>query len=160
MSDKIKLPEPTDGPWIHSFDPLAKKWTFSVDYNANYHEDSPFFHALGKGKLVGSACKKCKYKYATPRSYCMYCGKKTEWFDLPLEGKIHSWTMCYYSGEPYLKECPFMLGLIEFKGVDTLLMTRLVGLTVKTAKIGLKVKAQFRRKKTWSVNDVYFVEDD
>jgi uncharacterized OB-fold protein len=152
-----RLPEREDGPWVVSMDPLALQWRYTVDYETNYHEDSPFFHALGKGKICGSHCKKCRYKYATPRAYCMYCGKKTEWFDLPAEGAVHSWTLCHFSGEPYLKECPFMLGLVEFKGVDTLLMTRLVGFTEKDVKIGMRVKPRFRRKKTWSVNDVYFV---
>ena len=51
-----------------------------------------------------------------------------------------------------------MLGLIEFDGVDTLFMTRLVGLTQEEVRIGMPVKAKFRRRKTWSVNDVYFIK--
>ena len=47
-----------------------------------------------------------------------------------------------------------MLGLIEFDGADTLFMTRLVG--IEEPRIGMPVRARFRRKKTWSVNDVYF----
>ena len=69
---------------------------------------------------------------------------------------MHSWTICHFSGEPYLAECPFALGLIEFEGVDTLFMTRLAG--IEQPRIGMAVRAQFRRKQTWSVNDVYFVE--
>jgi uncharacterized OB-fold protein len=51
-----------------------------------------------------------------------------------------------------------MLGLVEFDGVDTLFLTRLIGLQRDEAKIGLPIKAMFRRKKTWSINDVYFVK--
>ena len=29
----------------------------------------------------------------------MYCGAETEDIELPLKGKIHSFTTCYYSGE-------------------------------------------------------------
>ena len=47
--------------------------------------------------------------------------------------------------------------LVEFDGVDTLFLSRLVGLERREIKIGLKVKAKFRRKATWSVRDVYFV---
>jgi uncharacterized OB-fold protein len=151
----MKLSEKTDGPWVTNFDPLTRQWTYSVTYNVSYAEDSPFFHALGQGRLLGSECKKCGYRYATPRTVCMSCGGATEWFELPLEGRVHSWTTCHFSGEPYLAECPFTLGLIEFEGVDTLFMTRLVG--VEKPEIGMAVRAQFRRKKTWSVNDVYFV---
>ena len=154
MASTTKLPEKTEGPWVTNFDPLTRQWTYSVTYNVSYAEDSPFFHALGKGKLLGSECKKCNYRYATPRSVCMACGGATEWFELPLEGRVHSWTICNFSGEPYLAECPFMLGLIEFDGADTLFMTRLVG--IEEPRIGMPVRARFRRKKTWSVNDVYF----
>jgi uncharacterized protein len=157
MATNARLPEPAAGPWLTSVDPLMLQWGFSVNYNVSYAQDSPFFAALGKGKLLGSHCAKCNYRYATPRSHCMYCGGKTEWFDLPKEGRIHSWTICYFSGEPYLDQCPFMLGLVEFDGVDTLFMTRLVGIEREQAKIGMKIRPRFRRKKTWSVNDVYFV---
>jgi uncharacterized protein len=158
MPDAARMAEAKQGPWVTSFDPLMFQWPYAVDYNATYAQDSPFFHGLAQGKLLGSQCPHCKYTYATPRTYCMYCGKPTQWHPLPLEGRIHSWTICYFSGEPYLKECPFMLGLIEFDGVDTLFMTRLMGLTPEEARIGLPVKARFRRKKTWSVNDIYFVK--
>src|SRR5580658_855952 len=122
MPKPARLPEKTTGPWVTSIDPLMFQWTFAVDYNVSYAEDSPFFHALAKGQLIGSECRACNYRFATPRAYCMNCGKKTEWFDLPLHGRIHSWTICYFSGEPYLDQCPFMLGLIEFDNVDTLFM--------------------------------------
>jgi uncharacterized protein len=157
MVEQKKLPEATEGPWVTNLDPLMFQWKFGVEYNVSYAQDTPFFTALGKGKLLGSECRKCKYKYATPRAYCMNCGGKTEWFELPSNGRIHSWTICYFAGEPYLKETPFMLGLVEFEGVDTLFLTRLTGISREAVKIGLPVKAKFRRKKTWSVNDVYFV---
>ncbi len=150
-----KLPEKTEGPWVTSFDPLTRQWRYSIDYSASYAEDSPFFHALGRGKLLGSECEACHYRYATPRACCMACGGATRWFELPLEGRVHSWTICHFSGEPHLAECPFTLGLIEFDGVDTLFMSRLVGDV--PVRIGMPVRARFRRKKTWSVNDVYFV---
>ena len=112
MTDATKLPERSEGPWITGFDPLTLQWRYTVEYNVSYAEDSPFFHALGRGKLLGSHCPRCNYRYATPRAHCMSCGGRTEWFELPLEGRVHSWTTCHFSGEPYLAECPFMLGLI------------------------------------------------
>jgi len=156
MSRDAKLPEAEQGPWVTRFDPLTLRWRYTIDYTTSYAQDTPFFHALGQDRLLGSHCPKCDYKYATPRSVCQHCGGATEWFELPLEGRIHSWTVCHFSGEPYLAECPFTLGLIEFEGVDTLFMTRLAGLDQHSARIGLPVKAKFRRRKTWSVNDVYF----
>jgi uncharacterized protein len=150
----MKLPEKTEGPWVTNFDPLTLQLRYTIDYSISYAEDSPFFHALGRDRLLGSECKQCNYRYATPRARCMTCGRMTDWFELPLEGRLHSWTLCYFSGEPYLRECPFMLGLIEFESVDTFFMTRLVG--IEQPEIGMPLRAHFRRKKTWSVNDVYF----
>ncbi|HXJ73131.1 MAG TPA: OB-fold domain-containing protein, partial [Candidatus Dormibacteraeota bacterium] len=60
----------------------------------------------------------------------------------------------------FLKEVPFTLVLVEFDGVDTLFLSRLVGVERPEVRIGLKIKAKFRRKATWSVRDVYFVRAD
>jgi len=158
MPQLTRLSEPTQGPWVTSFDPLMFQSPFEANYNVTYAQDTPFFQALAKGKLLGSHCPKCNYRYATPRTSCMRCGGNTQWFELPKQGRIHSWTICYFSGEPYLKECPFMLALVEFDGVDTLFLTRLIGVEKNEAKIGLAIKPMFRRKKTWSINDVYFVK--
>jgi uncharacterized protein len=158
MAEMAKPPEPQHGPWVTSFDPLTLQWTYAADYNVSYAQDSPFFIALGAGRLLGSRCPGCNYRYATPRAYCMNCGRRTQWLELPGKGRVHSWTICNFSGEPYLKECPFMLGLIEFEGIDTLFMTRLMGIGREEIRIGMAVEARYRRKKTWSVNDVYFVK--
>ena len=62
---------------------LIIRFPYSVDYIHSYAEDSPFFLGLAQGKLLGSRCtnRLCGYRYATPRSHCMECGKPTEWFD-------------------------------------------------------------------------------
>ena len=109
-------------------------------------------------KLLGSHCPKCNYRYATPRSHCMYCGSKTDWFELPAVGRVHSWTVCYFAAQEFLKDVPFTLALVEFDGVDTLFLSRLIGVERADIKIGMKVKPKFRRKATWSVRDVYFVK--
>lgn len=87
----------------------------------------------------------------------MYCEKETSWFELPKTGKIHTWTTCYFGGEAFLKETPFNLMLVEFDGVNTLFMSRLIGVDEKNIKIGMEVKAQFVRNSKFKVTDVYFV---
>ena len=42
--------------------------------------------------------------------------------------------------------------------VDTLFLSRLIGVEREDTHIGLKVNPKFRRKSTWSVRDVYFVK--
>lgn len=158
--DKIKLPETGEGTVVFNLDPLIVKHHYSIDYLHSYAEDSPFFAGLAEGKLRGSECVRCHYKFATPRAYCMQCGKKTKWIELPLTGRIHSWTTCYFGSEAFLKEVPFNLVLIEFDGINTLLLSRLIGLTQEEMRVGMKVRAQFRRNSKFDPTDVYFVPDE
>ena len=133
---------------------------YNVKYIHSYAEDSPFFLGLARGKLLGSECRACNYRYATPRSHCMNCGGETKWFALPKAGRVHSWTTCYYGGEEFLKETPFNLALIEFEGVDTLLLARLKGAKESDIFIGMKVKAVFRQPPRYLVSDVHFVPSE
>ncbi len=158
--DKIKLPETDEGTVVFNLDPLVVKHHYSIDYLHSYAEDSPFFAGLAEGKLRGSECTRCHYRFATPRAYCMQCGKKTKWIELPLSGRIHSWTTCYFGSEAFLKETPFNLVLVEFDGINTLLLSRLVGLTQEEMRVGMKVRAQFRRNSKFDPTDVYFVPDE
>ena len=130
---------------------------YNIRYIHSYAEDSPFFLGLADGKLMGSECVSCHYRYATPRSHCMNCGHETRWFELPLEGRVHSWTTCYFGSEEFLEETPFNLAMVEFDGVDTLLLSRLTGIEETGIYIGMGVKAEFRKKPRYLISDVHFV---
>jgi hypothetical protein len=155
--DKLRLPETGQGTVVFNTDPLIIKNHYEIDYIHSYAEDSPFFIGLSQGKLQGSECTKCHYRYATPRAYCMDCGKKTKWIELPLDGRVHTWTTCYFGSEAFLKETPFNLVLVEFAGVNTLLLARLIGATQEEMRVGMKIRAQFRRNSKFDPTDVYFV---
>lgn len=173
MAKKIKLPETDDGSIVFNTDPLILKWPYQIDYIHSYAQDSPFFRGLAEKKLLGSKCTKCRNKFATPRSHCMECGAETEWVKVPLEGKIHTWTICHFGSEAFLPECPFILVLVEFKGFDTLFLSRLVTMNAdeaakydklelariyeKQVKVGMPIKAQFLRNSKFLPTDVYFV---
>ena len=111
-----------------SSEPLIIHDHYEIDYRHSYAEDSPFFVGLGKEKLLGSRCTACGYTFATPRAYCMQCGAATQWHELPLTGRVHTFTTCHYGGEAFLKETPFTLILVEFDGADTLFLSRLKNL--------------------------------
>jgi hypothetical protein len=155
--DKVRLAETDVGTTVFRTDPLIVKDHYAIDYIHSYAEDSPFFRGLAEGKLLGSECTKCHYKFATPRAYCMECGAPTQWFELPHEGRVHTWTTCYFGSEAFLKETPFNLALVEFEGVNTLLLARLIGVTEKEICVGMAVKAKFRRLAQFKPTDVYFV---
>lgn len=136
---------------------ITRDFRYSIDYHYSYGEFSPFFEGLKKNKLMGSFCRKCKRTYATPRMRCMICDHKTWWAELPLEGKVHTWTTCYYGSEEFIKQTPFHLALIQFDGVDTLFLTQLKQVKEGKINIGMNVKAKFKNKLNMKASDIYFV---
>jgi uncharacterized protein len=108
-------------------------------------------------RLLGSRCRQCSYTYATPRSHCMDCGGETEWVELPQEGRVHTFTTCYFGGEAFLDQTPFTLVMVEFDGVDTLFLSRLLGAEPDEVRIGLPIRARFVRNSKLKPTDVYFV---
>ncbi|MBO1225051.1 MAG: Zn-ribbon domain-containing OB-fold protein [Candidatus Scalindua sediminis] len=157
MQKKIKLQETEEGTILFNVDPIIIKHHYEIDYIHSYAQDSAFFAGLANKKLLGSKCTKCSYIFATPRSHCMECGAKTEWYELPKQGEVHTFTTCYFGSEAFLKETPFTLILVEFEGVNTLFLSRLVGVKPENVKIGMKIKAQFLRNSKFKSTDVYFV---
>jgi hypothetical protein len=87
----------------------------------------------------------------------MECGAATEWLELPLAGRVHTWTTCHFGGEAFLGETPFTLILVEFDGIDTLFLSRLIGAEPEEVTIGMAVRAKFRRNAKFRPTDVYFV---
>jgi uncharacterized protein len=148
------------GTILYGVDPLIIRDHYEIDYRHSYAEDSPFFVGLSKGRLLGSRCTNCAYTYATPRSHCMDCGAATAWHELPLTGRVHTFTTCFYGGEAFLKETPFTLVLVEFDGVQTLFLSRLKSLPPEAVRIGLPVHARFAKTPTFKVTDVWFEPAD
>ena len=160
MDPNFKLPATQEGTVLFNLDPLIVKHHYEMDYLHSYAQDSPFFAGLSEKKLLGSRCPACGYLYATPRAHCMECGSATEWQELPQEGRIHTFTTCYFGGEAFLEETPFTLILVEFEGADTLFLSRLVGVPEEEIRIGLPVRARFLRNSKFKPTDVYFVAAD
>ncbi len=138
---------------------LIIKFPYAIDYIHSYAEDSPFFLGLAEGKLRGSRCTRagCGFRFATPRSHCMVCGSPTAWFDLPLEGRLHSWTTCHFGSEAFLKETPYNLALVEFEGADSVLLVRLKDCVESEIYVGMPVVARFNPTPRYLVTDVWFV---
>lgn len=144
------------GAVVLGIDPLIIRDHYEIDYQHSYAQDSPFFVGLSKGKLLGSRCISCEYTFATPRAHCMNCGSPTEWRELPLTGRVHTFTTCYYGSEAFLNETPFTLVMVEFDGADTLMMSRLKGAKPEDARIGMAVWARFARTPSFRITDVWF----
>ncbi len=156
----FNVPFPEDLKQLKDMAPIIIKQPYHIDYIHSFGQDSPFFAGLANKKLLSTKCPQCGYTYGTPRLHCMYCGSECDWFELPREGYIHCFTVCYYGSEEFLKETPFILIQVEWPGVDTLFLARLVGMDPADASldwVGMKVRAQFRRNSKFTPTDVYFV---
>jgi hypothetical protein len=156
----FNVPFPEDLKDLKKMAPIIIRQPYHIDYIHSYGQDSPFFAGLANRKLLGTVCTSCGYKFATPKWHCMECGSECDWFELPQEGRVHTFTVCHFGSEEFLKETPFVLALIEFEGANTLFLTRLVGLDPADASldwVGIKVRARFRRLSKFKPTDVYFV---
>lgn len=154
------VPFPKNIEHLKEMSPIIIKQPYAIDYIHSYGQDSPWFAGLANKRLLGTKCGKCGTVFATPRLACMECGAECDWTELPQQGRIHSFTVCYFGAEAFLHETPFILGLIEFEGVNTLLLTRLLGLDPLKPTldwVGQKVKAKFVRKSQFKPTDIYFV---
>jgi uncharacterized OB-fold protein len=168
----VKLPETEEGATLYNVPfpkdlsalkgmaPIITKSHYEIDYIHSYGQDSPFFAGLANGKLMGTRCPRCPYTYGTPRLHCMYCGEECDWIELPQEGFIHTFTVCHYGSQEFLPETPFILILVEWPGVNTLFLSRLVGvdpMAPSLSWVGMKVRARFKRLSRFKPTDVYFV---
>jgi uncharacterized protein len=132
---------------------------YEITYLHSYGQDSPFFAGLANGRLLATRDPASGYTYATPRGHDMYSGQETEWIEVPAQGTVHAFTVCHFGSEEFLPETPFVLALIEIPGVDTLLLSRLVGVDPHEANlewIGMQVKGRFRRLSKFKPTDIYF----
>ncbi|MHB8482174.1 MAG: Zn-ribbon domain-containing OB-fold protein [Nitrospiria bacterium] len=127
-------------------EPLVFEQSYDIEYVISHGQDSPFFVGLAFEKLLGTRCKACRYSYATPKPFCVNCGGKCSWVELPGSGRVHTFTVCHFGSEEFLKETPYLLVLVEFDGFHTLFLSRLKGAgsaATGVALIGTKVAAKF-----------------
>ncbi len=140
--------------------PLQIEQDYAITYLHSYGQDSPWFAAASNKVLLGTRDANSGYTYATPRGHDMFSGKETDWIDLTdRPARIHAFTVCFFGSEEFLPETPFVLALIEFDDVNTLFLTRLMGMDPEQASldwIGLEVKPGFLRNSKLKPTDVYF----
>lgn len=141
--------------------PLSIEQEYKITYLHSYGQDSPWFAALSNRRLLAARDVESGYTYANPRGHDMYSGQETEWIDITSRpAAVHAFTVCHFGSEEFLPETPFVLALIEFEGVNTLLLTRLMGVDPDQASldwIGMAVRPQFMRNSKLKPTDVYFV---
>jgi len=146
---------------LKKMSPIQIEQEYKITYLHSYAQDSPWFAALTNGRLLACRDPETGYTYATPRGNDMYSGGETEWIDITdRKATIHAFTVCHFGSEEFLPETPFVLAQIEFEGVDTLLLARLMGVDPESPSldwIGKPVRPRFLRNSKLKPTDVYFV---
>ncbi|RJX36356.1 MAG: hypothetical protein C4525_01370 [Desulfarculus sp.] len=135
------------------------KWPRSMEHHHTYGMLTPFFKGLTEGKLLATKCvnPKCPHKstWLPPRADCPDCYARTEWVQVPSEGKIYAYTMLDYTGIGIEMKAPYWQIDVEIKGVDTIFK----GFLLRGKPVtGLPVKAMFRTKNpTHTILDICWV---
>jgi len=81
-------------------------------YTIRHGGNSKFFKGLLEGKIWGTRCPKCGDTWTPVRTHCwnLDCNlEKTEWVEMPLTAKVHTWTIAGWSGRSSLKRLPIIL---------------------------------------------------
>jgi uncharacterized OB-fold protein len=140
--------------------PIQIEQEYKITYLHSYGQDSPWFAGLANKHLLASYDQQSGYTYANPRGHDMYSGSETKWVDITtVPARVHAFTVCYFGSEEFLPETPYVLALIEFDGVDTLLLARLMGVDPSAPSldwIGMRVAPHFLRNSKFKPTDVYF----
>lgn len=139
--------------------PILIEQPYSIVYLHSYGQDSPWFAGLANGHFLASRDPETGYTYGTPRGHDMYTGNETDWIEIPAEGTVHAFTVCHFGSEEFLPETPYVLIQVEYPGVNTLFLARLVGVDPAQAStdwIGMRVKGRFRRLSKFKPTDLYF----
>lgn len=141
--------------------PIQIEQEYCITYLHSYAQDSPWFAGASNRRLLATQDPNSGYTYGTPRGHDMYSGDETRWIDITdRPAEVHAFTVCHFGSEEFLPETPFVLAMIKFEDVDTLFLTRLMGVDPHGASldwIGMPVKPRFLRNSKLKPTDVYFV---
>jgi uncharacterized OB-fold protein len=141
--------------------PLQIEQEYKITYLHSYGQDSPWFAGASNRKLLTTQDPQSGYTYGTPRGHDMFSGEETRWIDITdYTARVHAFTVCHFGSEEFLPETPYVLALIEFEGVNTLFLSRLMDIDPQQASldwIGMEVRPRFLRNSKLKPTDVYFV---
>ena len=112
---------------------------------ARFWRETPRRYNLG-----GSRCTNCRTVYFPPRSVCPTCAKhrqslgRLEPFQLSGDGEVVTFTVVHDAAEGFEMQVPYVLAIVRTREGPQL-TGQVVDITPSQARIGLKVKATFRK---------------
>ena len=134
-------------------------------YTIRHGWNSKFFHGLLEGKIWGTKCPKCGDAWVPVRTHCwnLDCNlAKTEWIEMPLKAKVHTWTIAGWSGRSSLKRLPIVLVYAVIEGSKVAIANELHGINPWDVEFGMPLKVVFKSKeeRQGAVTDFHFEPED
>jgi uncharacterized OB-fold protein len=136
------------------------KWEIPYHYAAGKTSSRFFIELRDNKKLLGIKCSKCGRVMMPPRGFCERCFVKAdEWVEVGPHGTIEAFTITMekWAGNP---DPPFAVAYVKLDGADSAMLNYVTGLkfsdleeTAKSLKIGTRVKAIFKEKRSGKVTD-------
>src|SRR5512136_1201508 len=134
-------------------------------YTIRHGWNSKFFIGLLDGKIMGTRCPKCGDSWVPIRTHCwnLDCNlQKTEWIEMPLTAKVHTWTVAGWSGRSSLKRLPIILVYAVIGNSKVAIANELHGLNPWDVEFGMPLKIVFKPKeqRVGAVTDFHFEPAD
>lgn len=103
-----------EGPTIDSI-PLIYKHKIPISRVTRY------FDGLKEGKIYATRCRDCGTVYYPPQVDCPYCGSSNvEWFELPKEGVLETFTKVYSRPQGYEDFEPYIIAIARVGNVKVM----------------------------------------
>ena len=123
--------------------------------------NSPFFIGLIEGKIFGTRCPRCGDTWVPARTHCwnLDCNlEKTQWIEMPLNAKVHTWTIAGWSGRSSLKKLPIILVYAVIGESKVAIANELHGINPWDVEFGMPLKIVFKPKeeRIGAVTDFHF----
>jgi len=130
-------------------------------YSIRHGQNSKTFLKFLEGKLYGTECPKCGDRFFPPRINCwnLDCNlERTNWIELPLRGRVHTYTVAGWSGRSSLQRLPIVLAYVIIEGCATAVANELRGLDPWDAEFNMPVKVVFRPRseRVGAITDFHF----
>jgi len=138
--------------------PLEIPDIMDITYKYTYGGISRFFREIRDNKqLYGTRCTRCGKVWLPPRSNCNECYAPTEWVKLGDGAEIVTYTIVYYATSAFYGKTPYVCAFVKVDGADTLIMQNVFLKDVKNAKVGMRLKVQFKEDRNGDMGDFWFV---
>jgi uncharacterized OB-fold protein len=130
-------------------------------YTIRHGWNSKFFKGLLEGKIWGTRCPKCGDTWVPVRTHCwnLDCNLAiTEWVEMPLTAKVHTWTVAGWSGRSSLKRLPIILVYAVIGDSKVAIANELHGIDPWDVEFQMPLKVVFRPKdeRVGAVTDFHF----